>query len=174
MIIRKTPKSLIPKPNPNPLVKAKEKPSQLWIFFFFNKIKLKFPFLLSNGDERLEILGRNHSISDHCFSSAPLKSTSDFCTISTIEDPNTPILSPTTISPAPAEEPMAVPAVQFPIFLAVRVLGMIVAALVSIWALHFRGGLALVSDNKDLIFNVISNFLYIQIWFLYCLWFLFP
>ncbi|XP_022993233.1 probable transmembrane ascorbate ferrireductase 2 [Cucurbita maxima] len=49
---------------------------------------------------------------------------------------------------------MAVPAVQFPIFMAVRVLGMVVAALVFIWTLHFRGGLALSSDNKDLIFNV--------------------
>ncbi|KAA0039387.1 putative transmembrane ascorbate ferrireductase 2 [Cucumis melo var. makuwa] len=49
---------------------------------------------------------------------------------------------------------MAVPVVQFPIFLAVRVLGMLVAALLFIWTLHFRGGLALISDNKDHIFNV--------------------
>ncbi|KGN52567.1 probable transmembrane ascorbate ferrireductase 2 [Cucumis sativus] len=49
---------------------------------------------------------------------------------------------------------MAVPVVQFPIFLAVRVLGMLVAALLFMWTLHFRGGLALISDNKDHIFNV--------------------
>ncbi|XP_010528463.1 PREDICTED: probable transmembrane ascorbate ferrireductase 2 [Tarenaya hassleriana] len=50
---------------------------------------------------------------------------------------------------------MAVPVVGvFPVFLLVRILGMIVAALVLTWAVHYRGGLALVSDNKDLIFNV--------------------
>jgi cytochrome b-561 len=32
-----------------------------------------------------------------------------------------------------------------------------VAALVLTWTLHYRGGLALVSDNKDLIFNVLSR-----------------
>ncbi|XP_022956458.1 probable transmembrane ascorbate ferrireductase 2 [Cucurbita moschata] len=80
-----------------------------------------------------------------------LKLASNLPTISSIEDPNTPILSPTISS---TEEPMAVPAVQFPIFMAVRVLGMVVATLVFMWTLHFRGGLALISDNKDLIFNV--------------------
>ncbi|KAJ0043910.1 hypothetical protein Pint_18831 [Pistacia integerrima] len=49
---------------------------------------------------------------------------------------------------------MAVPVVRFPIFLVIRALGVIVAALVLSWNVHYRGGLALVSDNKDLIFNV--------------------
>ncbi|XP_062152645.1 transmembrane ascorbate ferrireductase 2-like [Alnus glutinosa] len=49
---------------------------------------------------------------------------------------------------------MAVPVVRFPIFLIIRVIGVMVAALVLTWTLHYRGGLALVSDNKDLIFNV--------------------
>ncbi|XP_059450457.1 transmembrane ascorbate ferrireductase 2 [Corylus avellana] len=49
---------------------------------------------------------------------------------------------------------MAVPVVRFPIILIIRVLGVMVAALVLTWNLHYRGGLALVSDNKDLIFNV--------------------
>ncbi|KAJ7971190.1 cytochrome B561-1 [Quillaja saponaria] len=48
----------------------------------------------------------------------------------------------------------APPVVKFPIFLIVRVIGVIIMLLVLTWALHFRGGLALVSDNKDLIFNV--------------------
>ncbi|KAF7129827.1 hypothetical protein RHSIM_Rhsim10G0064200 [Rhododendron simsii] len=49
---------------------------------------------------------------------------------------------------------MAVPVVKFPIILVVRILGVLVAALVLIWNVHYRGGLALVSDNKALIFNV--------------------
>ncbi|KAJ8751759.1 hypothetical protein K2173_025940 [Erythroxylum novogranatense] len=49
---------------------------------------------------------------------------------------------------------MAVPAIKFPIFKVVRLLGVIVAALMLTWTVHYRGGLALVSDNKDLIFNV--------------------
>ncbi|KAI5665825.1 hypothetical protein M9H77_15678 [Catharanthus roseus] len=49
---------------------------------------------------------------------------------------------------------MAVPVVSFPIYLVVRILGVAVAALVLTWTVHYRGGLALVSDNKDLIFNV--------------------
>ncbi|CAL5369701.1 unnamed protein product [Camellia sinensis] len=52
------------------------------------------------------------------------------------------------------ESMMAVPVVQLPIFLLVRIIGVIVAALVLTWTLHYRGGLALISDNKDLIFNV--------------------
>ncbi|CAL1405422.1 unnamed protein product [Linum trigynum] len=48
----------------------------------------------------------------------------------------------------------AVPVARFPIFIVVRLLGVIIAALVLTWTLHYRGGLALVSDNKDLIFNV--------------------
>ncbi|KAK7271777.1 hypothetical protein RJT34_27954 [Clitoria ternatea] len=46
------------------------------------------------------------------------------------------------------------PVVGFPIFTTVRVVGISVIVLLLTWALHFRGGLALVSDNKDLIFNV--------------------
>lgn len=49
---------------------------------------------------------------------------------------------------------MGVPVVKFPIFMVIRVIGFIVAALVCTWTLHYRGGLALISDNKDLIFNV--------------------
>ena len=46
------------------------------------------------------------------------------------------------------------PVVRFPIFTAVRAVGVAVTVLLLTWAVHFRGGLALVSDNKDLIFNV--------------------
>ncbi|KAF7811235.1 putative transmembrane ascorbate ferrireductase 2 [Senna tora] len=46
------------------------------------------------------------------------------------------------------------PVVKFPIYLSVRVIGVFVTLLLLTWALHFRGGLALVSPNKDLIFNV--------------------
>ncbi|KAF5747444.1 transmembrane ascorbate ferrireductase 2 [Tripterygium wilfordii] len=49
---------------------------------------------------------------------------------------------------------MAVPVVGFPIFMVVRVMGAIATALVLTWTVHYRGGLALISDNKDLIFNV--------------------
>ncbi|KAL8471926.1 hypothetical protein ACS0TY_028597 [Phlomoides rotata] len=49
---------------------------------------------------------------------------------------------------------MVVPVVRFPIFPVVRVIGIAVASLVLIWTVHYRGGLALISDNKDLIFNV--------------------
>ncbi|KAL8161098.1 hypothetical protein V2J09_012587 [Rumex salicifolius] len=49
---------------------------------------------------------------------------------------------------------MAMPAVSFPIYLAVRVIGIAVAALLLFWCVNYRGGLALISDNKDLIFNV--------------------
>ena len=50
---------------------------------------------------------------------------------------------------------MAVPVVRFPVVLLVRFIGVVVAALVFTWAVHYRGGLALISENKDLIFNVI-------------------
>ncbi|KAM7278892.1 hypothetical protein ACFE04_006026 [Oxalis oulophora] len=46
------------------------------------------------------------------------------------------------------------PVVKFPIFLLVRVLGVIATVLVLTWSVHYRGGLALVSDKADLIFNV--------------------
>ncbi|KAL0377829.1 UNVERIFIED_CONTAM: putative transmembrane ascorbate ferrireductase 2 [Sesamum radiatum] len=49
---------------------------------------------------------------------------------------------------------MAVPRVWFPIFPVVRVIGIVVTVLVLVWTVHYRGGLALISENKDLIFNV--------------------
>ncbi|XP_057768495.1 transmembrane ascorbate ferrireductase 2-like [Salvia miltiorrhiza] len=49
---------------------------------------------------------------------------------------------------------MATPVVRFPIFAVVRILGVALAALVLIWNVHFRGGLALVSDDRNQIFNV--------------------
>jgi len=50
---------------------------------------------------------------------------------------------------------MTVPVVKFPLFLCVRVLGIFVASLVLIWNIRYRGGLALISEDKNLIFNVI-------------------
>ncbi|KAL3526688.1 hypothetical protein ACH5RR_011344 [Cinchona calisaya] len=49
---------------------------------------------------------------------------------------------------------MVAPAERFPIYLVVRILGIAVTAIVLTWSIYFRGGLALISDNKDLIFNV--------------------
>ncbi|CDP02400.1 unnamed protein product [Coffea canephora] len=49
---------------------------------------------------------------------------------------------------------MAVPVVRFPIYGVVRILGIAVTVTVLTWTVHYRGGLALVSTNKDLIFNV--------------------
>ncbi|WOG93180.1 hypothetical protein DCAR_0312461 [Daucus carota subsp. sativus] len=49
---------------------------------------------------------------------------------------------------------MGAPVVKFPIIAVIRLVGIAVSALLLTWTLHFRGGLALVSDNKDLIFNV--------------------
>ncbi|GAA0149461.1 reductase [Lithospermum erythrorhizon] len=47
------------------------------------------------------------------------------------------------------------PVVRFPILLVVvRMLGIMVAALVLVWCVHYRGGLAISSDKKALIFNV--------------------
>ncbi|KAI5442577.1 transmembrane ascorbate ferrireductase 2 [Lathyrus oleraceus] len=46
------------------------------------------------------------------------------------------------------------PVVRFPIFATVRAIGVLIILLLLTWVLHFRGGLALFSDNKDLIFNV--------------------
>ncbi|GAB2210846.1 hypothetical protein Droror1_Dr00016133 [Drosera rotundifolia] len=43
---------------------------------------------------------------------------------------------------------------RFPTSIVIRVLEAAVAAVVLTWTLHFRGGLAFVSHNKDLIFNV--------------------
>ncbi|RVW44869.1 putative transmembrane ascorbate ferrireductase 2 [Vitis vinifera] len=50
---------------------------------------------------------------------------------------------------------MAVPVVRFPIIRLVRFIGVVVTAFVLTWAVHYRGGMALISENKDLIFNVI-------------------
>ncbi|KAL2928231.1 putative transmembrane ascorbate ferrireductase 2 [Bienertia sinuspersici] len=49
---------------------------------------------------------------------------------------------------------MAVPTVRFPIYMVIRLIGFTIAALVLTWTVHYRGGLALISDNKDLIFNI--------------------
>lgn len=49
---------------------------------------------------------------------------------------------------------MAVPTVRFPIVLGIRLMGFAAAVMVIAWAIHFRGGMALISDNSDLIFNV--------------------
>ncbi|XP_057968555.1 transmembrane ascorbate ferrireductase 2 [Malania oleifera] len=49
---------------------------------------------------------------------------------------------------------MAVPVVRFPIVSLIRIIGVTVAALVLTWSLHYRGGMSLIADNKDLIFNV--------------------
>ncbi|KAK8344517.1 hypothetical protein V6Z11_A07G084300 [Gossypium hirsutum] len=49
---------------------------------------------------------------------------------------------------------MGVPVIKFPIFMVVRGLGIVITAILFIWTVHYRGGLALISDNKDLIFNV--------------------
>ncbi|WOL18409.1 putative transmembrane ascorbate ferrireductase 2 [Canna indica] len=45
-------------------------------------------------------------------------------------------------------------AVRFPILPLIRCTAAAATVLVLVWAVHFRGGLALISDNKDLIFNV--------------------
>lgn len=50
--------------------------------------------------------------------------------------------------------------VRFPIFAVVRVIGVAITALVLIWCVHFRGGLALVSEDKRLIFNVNPFYLF--------------
>ncbi|XP_073309485.1 transmembrane ascorbate ferrireductase 2-like [Primulina huaijiensis] len=49
---------------------------------------------------------------------------------------------------------MAVPVVRFPIFPLLRLIGITLAALTIIWTQRFRGGMALVSEDKALIFNV--------------------
>ncbi|KAK8994878.1 hypothetical protein V6N11_045946 [Hibiscus sabdariffa] len=49
---------------------------------------------------------------------------------------------------------MGVPEIKFPIFIVIRVLGIVITAILFTWTFHYRGGLALISDNKDLIFNV--------------------
>jgi cytochrome b-561 len=49
---------------------------------------------------------------------------------------------------------MAIPTVPFSLMLLVRFAGILAAMLVLTWVLHFRGGMALISDDKDLIFNV--------------------
>ncbi|KAI4387862.1 hypothetical protein MLD38_000253 [Melastoma candidum] len=49
---------------------------------------------------------------------------------------------------------MVVPVVRFSMFPSIRILEFVTASLVLVWTVGFRGGLALVSDDKDLIFNV--------------------
>ncbi|KAK9683252.1 hypothetical protein RND81_10G126600 [Saponaria officinalis] len=44
--------------------------------------------------------------------------------------------------------------VKFSIYLVIRLMGFTLTVLVLTWTLHYRGGLALFSDNKPLIFNV--------------------
>jgi hypothetical protein len=52
----------------------------------------------------------------------------------------------------------AAPAVRFPVFGLVRLLGLAAAAAILVWAVHFRGGMALSSEkDKLLIFNVIEK-----------------
>ncbi|CAL0321686.1 unnamed protein product [Lupinus luteus] len=46
------------------------------------------------------------------------------------------------------------PVVGFSILKTVRVFGVIITFLILFWVFHFRAGIALFSDNKDLIFNV--------------------
>lgn len=49
---------------------------------------------------------------------------------------------------------MSIPTVPFSLTLLVRFAGILAAILVLTWVQHFRGGMALISDDKDLIFNV--------------------
>ncbi|PIA63486.1 hypothetical protein AQUCO_00201083v1 [Aquilegia coerulea] len=50
---------------------------------------------------------------------------------------------------------MGVPVIQFAkVLLGVRLIEVVVLALVLTWTLHYRGGLSLISENKDHIFNV--------------------
>ncbi|KAK3413582.1 hypothetical protein EUGRSUZ_I02130 [Eucalyptus grandis] len=53
-----------------------------------------------------------------------------------------------------SDEKMGAPIAGFSVIPIIRVIGVTVTALVLIWAVRYRGGLALVSDRKDLIFNV--------------------
>ncbi|KAI7746447.1 hypothetical protein M8C21_001995, partial [Ambrosia artemisiifolia] len=50
---------------------------------------------------------------------------------------------------------MMVPVIKFPILLScVRSLQLLITILILIWNVHYRGGLALFSVNKSLLFNV--------------------
>ncbi|KAI6700369.1 hypothetical protein NL676_014693 [Syzygium grande] len=49
---------------------------------------------------------------------------------------------------------MGAPVAGFSIIPIIRLIGVTVTALALIWAVRYRGGLALVSDGKDLLFNV--------------------
>ncbi|KAL9226565.1 hypothetical protein vseg_002362 [Gypsophila vaccaria] len=49
---------------------------------------------------------------------------------------------------------MVTPVVKFPINMVVKMMGITLTVLVLTWLLHYRGGLALFSHNKPLIFNV--------------------
>uniref|UniRef100_A0A0A9H1W0 Transmembrane protein n=1 Tax=Arundo donax TaxID=35708 RepID=A0A0A9H1W0_ARUDO len=50
----------------------------------------------------------------------------------------------------------AAPAVRFPVYGVVRLLGAAAAAAILVWAVHFRGGMVLSSSVEDklLIFNL--------------------
>ncbi|KAL8124769.1 transmembrane ascorbate ferrireductase 2 [Apium graveolens] len=61
---------------------------------------------------------------------------------------------------------MGAPVVRFPIMTIIRLVGISVSALLLTWTLHFRGGIALISDNKDLIFNVHPVLMVISLVFL--------
>ncbi|MQL70797.1 hypothetical protein Taro_003139 [Colocasia esculenta] len=64
-----------------------------------------------------------------------------------------PLPQPSSLVPLSLEM-AAAPVVRFPIVLLIRLMGVAVAFMVILWAVSFRGGMALFSDNKDLIFNV--------------------
>jgi hypothetical protein len=64
----------------------------------------------------------------------------------------------------------AAPAVRFPVFGFVRLLGLAAAAAILVWAVHFRGGMALSSEkDKLLIFNVIEKQRYLVSLPFYCI-----
>lgn len=48
---------------------------------------------------------------------------------------------------------MEIPAVEFPIFMLIRLIGFTVTVLLFAWTFYFRGGIAIISDNKPLVFN---------------------
>lgn len=67
--------------------------------------------------------------------------------------------TPPVVPLTPEDATMNPPVVRYPIVSIIRLLGAASAALVITWAVYFRGGLALISDDKALIFNVIVLFL---------------
>lgn len=60
-----------------------------------------------------------------------------------------------------------VPAIRFEaVVKGMRLLEVIVVGMVLTWSLHYRGGLALASDNKDLIFNVCYSLPFLNSYYL--------